>query len=75
MKKLLAVTLFLLLFSSHAIAAEFWASKKSDKYHYQHCQWARKIHPANLIKFKSAEEAIKAGYVPCKVCRPPVSSK
>ncbi|MDD5451102.1 MAG: Ada metal-binding domain-containing protein [Desulfovibrionales bacterium] len=74
-KKLLAVTLFLLLFGPYAISAEFWASKKSNKYHYPDCEWAQKINPANLIKFKSPEDAIKAGYIPCKVCKPPVASK
>ncbi len=75
MKKLLVVTLFLLLFVPFAISAEFWASKKSNKYHYPHCEWAQKINPANLIKFKSPEDAIKAGYIPCKVCTPPMTSK
>lgn len=75
MKKLLAVTVFLLLFIPYAISAEFWASKKSNKYHYPHCEWAQKIKLENLIKFDSPEEALKAGYIPCKACRPPSSSK
>jgi methylphosphotriester-DNA--protein-cysteine methyltransferase len=75
MRKILAVTIFLLLFIPYAISAEFWAPKKSNKYHYPDCRWAQKIKPENLIKFQSPEEAQKAGYIPCKVCRPPISSK
>jgi methylphosphotriester-DNA--protein-cysteine methyltransferase len=75
MKRFLAVTIFLLLFIPSALSVEFWASKKSNKYHYPDCRWAQKIKPENLIKFKSPEEAQQAGYIPCKVCRPPISSK
>lgn len=43
----------------------------ADKYHYPDCKWALKIKSENLVTFKSAKEALAAGYVPCKVCRPP----
>jgi len=75
MKKISIITIFLILFASYALSAEFWASKNSNKYHYPSCKWAQKINPKNLIKFNSPEQAIKAGYVPCKVCKPPTSSK
>jgi len=63
------------LFSATALAAEFWGSKKSNKYHFPSCQWAQKIKPYNLVTFASPEAAVQAGYVPCKVCRPPISSR
>lgn len=50
-------------------------SKNSTKYHYTWCKWAMKINPQNKVVFNSPEEAIKAGYVPCKVCRPPTKSE
>lgn len=75
MKRLIAVSVFLLLFVPSLIAAEFWASKNSNKYHSPDCRWAQKIKPSNLVKFNSPEDAREAGYIPCKVCRPPVSSK
>jgi len=76
MKKLITLTFILIFFlTTFAISAEFWASKNSNKYHYPSCKWAQKIKPSNLIKFKSPEEAIKKGYQPCKVCKPPTSSK
>jgi methylphosphotriester-DNA--protein-cysteine methyltransferase len=61
----------LLAFASYAMSAEYWGSKDSTKYHYPSCKWAQKISPKNLVKFSSPEQAIKAGYVPCKVCKPP----
>jgi hypothetical protein len=77
MKTALKITIIIvsvLLVLSQVQAGEYWGSKKSNKYHYPDCKWAQKINPANLIKFKSPEDAIKAGYVPCKVCRPPMES-
>lgn len=74
-KKNIFVILFLVLLIPSVIASEFWASKKSNKYHYPDCRWAQKIKSENLIKFKSPEDAQKAGYIPCKVCTPPTASK
>lgn len=74
-RKVLLVALVLIFLTSLALADEFWASKKSNKYHYPTCQWAKKIKEENLIIFKTPEEAIKSGYIPCKVCRPPAGSK
>lgn len=44
---------------------------KSNKYHYPSCRWARKFGSENLAIFHSAKDALGAGYVPCKVCKPP----
>ena len=75
MKKTFITIFLLLLFIPSVIATEFWASKNSNKYHYPDCRWAQKIKSSNLIKFKTPEEAKAAGYVPCKVCKPPVASQ
>lgn len=48
----------------------YWASSKSDKFHKPACRWAQRISPQNLIMFKNREEALKAGYKPCKECKP-----
>ena len=66
----LALIVVLLLVAS-ALSMEFWASRKSDRYHFPDCRHAERIKPANLIKFASSGEARKAGYTPCKACRPP----
>ena len=58
-----------------AVDYKYVGSKKSDRYHYPLCRWAKKIRPYNLVTFRSAKEAQKAGYVPCKVCMPPLQDE
>jgi hypothetical protein len=48
----------------------FWASRNSTKYHRPGCKWAKRISKRNLLIFKSRQEAERAGYRPCGVCRP-----
>ena len=75
-KKLFSVMAFALLLVAFSVhAGEYWGSLKSNKYHYPSCQWAQRIKSHNLIVFHGPEEAIAAGYVPCKVCRPPLPTK
>ena len=73
MKRIVAASIILLLFVQVVIAAEFWGSKNSNKYHYPTCEWAQKIRPANKIVFKTPEDAKQANYIPCKVCQPPLA--
>ncbi len=76
MKRLLAAVLLSLVFVPTAISAtEFWGSKTSNRYHYPTCKWTKQISPSNLVKFKSPEEAQKAGYIPCPVCKPPKTTE
>lgn len=51
-------------------AAKYIGNSKSKKFHYPDCRWAKEISPKNRVEFNSREEAINAGYQPCKVCRP-----
>lgn len=72
-KTSIAILLFV-LFAFVAVAAqatEFWGSVKSNKYHYPTCSSAQRIKPGNLVVFSSPNDARMAGYIPCKVCRPP----
>ena len=48
----------------------FVGNERSKKCHTFDCEWGKKISPKNLIAFATAEEAEKAGYVPCKIYRP-----
>ena len=77
-KKLLFAVIIvgLVLASSFGVTASdyFVGSKNSDVYHYPDCYWAGKIKPENLVYFDTAEDAINAGYRPCKVCKPPTRS-
>jgi len=63
--------IFSIVYLSLAADFKYIGSAKSNKYHYPTCEWAKKISPQNLDTFKSAQEAVKAGYVPCKICKPP----
>jgi len=49
----------------------FWGSKNSTIYHFPSCSWAQKINPGNRVVFPTAQDAVNAGYRPCKVCKPP----
>lgn len=46
------------------------ASKKSEVFHYIDCFYVARIKPENLILFKTREEAIASGRIPCKKCCP-----
>ena len=48
----------------------FFASKNSKTFHLPGCSSAKRVNPDNLIGFKTREEAIAAGYEPCKRCKP-----
>lgn len=48
----------------------FVASARSNKYHLPNCESGQKITPRNLIEFKSVDEAMDAGYEPCRACNP-----
>lgn len=73
-KALLLAALCATLMVASIVAAldyKYVASRNSDKYHFPHCEWAKKIKTDNLVTFNTAKEARAAGYVPCKVCKPP----
>ena len=53
-------------------ATIFVGSKNSNKYHYTECRSAKRIDSQNKIIFNSVKEAQSAGYIPCKVCKPPI---
>ena len=53
-----------------AYNGEYIGNARSHKFHRPDCRWAKKIGPVNRVSFKSRQEAINQGYVPCKVCKP-----
>ncbi|HIC96231.1 TPA: hypothetical protein EYP12_06360 [Candidatus Bipolaricaulota bacterium] len=55
---------------SNAEAAPYIGHQRTKKLHRAECRWARKISPSNRVYFNSYDEAARAGYVPCKVCKP-----
>lgn len=42
----------------------------SMKFHRADCRWVQEMYEGNKVCFATREEAIAAGYVPCKVCKP-----
>jgi methylphosphotriester-DNA--protein-cysteine methyltransferase len=51
-------------------AGPFHASRTREHFHRPDCKWADFLHDSpNLIEFSSHEEAVAAGYKPCKTCR------
>ncbi len=46
------------------------ANKSSKVYHRADCKAVAKMKDANKTTFASAAEAAKAGYKPCKECKP-----
>jgi len=64
--------LFLLMAGSLAAQQEklFVGSKSSKKFHTMQCASGKKISEKNRVVFRTAAEAEKAGYKPCKICKP-----
>ena len=52
-----------------SLSGEFCGSKKSDKYHYVQCPYAKEIQEDNRIYFQDEEEACVFGYDMCDYCR------
>jgi hypothetical protein len=46
------------------------ASKIRHIYHRPTCEWVLKMSNRNRVNFSSAQDAIRRGHRPCKVCRP-----
>ncbi len=73
-KIVLATSIVLFGFILSKIAAgndTYVIPAKSNKYHYPSCRWAQKFRSRNMVTFHSANDALAAGYIPCKVCKPP----
>lgn len=50
----------------------FVGHSKSKKVHAPTCRWATQMSERNRVYFDTYEEAVAAGYTPCKMCRPEV---
>ena len=75
MKKKLFLLMSLLLLlgvmaSSVAPGSDYIGNSNSGKFHYASCRWVQKMSEHHKVHLESRNEAIDAGYVPCKVCKP-----
>jgi hypothetical protein len=53
-----------------AVGYEYVSPKNSKIFHKSTCGSARRITSENLVGYSSREEAIEAGKIPCKRCKP-----
>lgn len=73
MKKFIAaIVAVLILTASFAtvLASTYVGNSNSRKFHFANCSTLKKMNLKNRVSFNSRDEAIKAGYVPCKRCKP-----
>ena len=54
--------------------APFIGNKGSKKVHRASCQYGAKTSPGKRVYFNTYEEAVKAGYIPCKTCKPDLAA-
>ncbi len=67
----LSCFLALIPISLYSSDYKYVASKFSIKYHLPNCKKVRQIQENVRVTFKTAQEATKAGYVQCGLCKPP----
>lgn len=73
MKKFLAAIIAAIVMTTAfttVLASSYVGNAKSRKFHYADCSMVNKMNPANKVYMNTREEAIAAGYVPCKRCKP-----
>lgn len=46
----------------------FLGNQEAKIYHTLGCKLVLKIKPENRVSFTTKDEAVKAGYAPCKIC-------
>lgn len=71
MKKFLAAVVTIIIFmTANVLASNYVGNANSKKFHYADCSMVGKMNPANKVYINTRNEAINAGYVPCKRCNP-----
>lgn len=53
--------------------APYIGNTRTKKFHYRECKWAKLYlakKPHEVVYFNTRQEAVTAGYVPCKRCKP-----
>lgn len=72
MKKFFAAIIALIVFATATAFANpnYIGNANSKKFHFADCSSVNKMNPNNRVNFNTRDEAIAAGYVPCKRCNP-----
>lgn len=68
-KRVISLTL-LFVFALVAMAFAYIGNARSGIFHYDGCQYVYRMKNSNKVYFDSREDAVDAGYRPCRVCRP-----
>lgn len=50
--------------------AAYIGNNNSNKFHSLTCRWAGEISTGHILYFRNRDDAVAAGYEPCKVCNP-----
>ena len=73
MKKIFAIVITIITLTTAfatVLASSYIGNANSKKFHYADCAAVGKMNPANKVPFNTRDEAVTAGYVPCKRCNP-----
>ncbi len=73
MKKFFATFIALIVMTTafaSVLASSYICNANTKKFHYADCSAVNKMNPANKVYMDTREEAIAAGYIPCKRCNP-----
>lgn len=73
MKKIFAVIVAAIALTTAlatALASAYVGNANTHKFHYADCSFVSKMNPSNRVSFNTRDEAVNAGYVPCKRCKP-----
>lgn len=72
MKKFVAAFIAVIVTTTFAtvLASNYIGNANSMKFHFADCYMVDKMNPANKVYLNTRDEAINAGYVPCKRCNP-----
>mgnify|MGYP003609905000 CR=1 FL=1 len=66
----LFIVLSMIISIGTALASSYIGNCNTYKFHYSSCHYVGKMSESHTVWFSSRDEAIDAGYIPCKVCRP-----
>ena len=73
MKKIFAAVVTIIFMTATfatVLAANYVGNANSKKFHVGNCSFVGKMNQKNRVDFQTRDEAIQAGYVPCKRCNP-----
>lgn len=72
LRKIFSITALtsIILFAVPTLAANYVGNTRSMKFHYSDCSTIKHHDAAHFVPFNTRDEAITAGYVACKRCKP-----